>query len=135
MTKQRQAIIVGYALLTFGCGNSSQRGPETEAEQPVAVARAALSAPAPASTNFVSDGVSGIEAQPLATQKAYYLARAQSARQALETERAALSELDRRVSATTDQTQKTDLQRQADGLRALASARAARIAEWDAKAQ
>ena len=134
MNKHRQAIVVAYAVLAFGCGSTAQPASETEPEQPVAVQRAALTA-APPSTNFVSDGVSGIEAQPLATQKAYYLARAQSAKRALETERAALAELDRRVTATTNRTEKGDLQRQADQLRALTSARATRIAQWDAKAQ
>lgn len=126
------SLMVSLIALVVAC-----EAPEPSSVEPadVEVRAAPLTAADPAPVSFVSDGISPIEAQPIATQKAYYRARAMSARQALATERAALSELDRMAESARDATQRARFQQQASELRDLTAKREARIAAWDDKAK
>jgi hypothetical protein len=126
------SLMVSLIALVVAC-----EAPEPSSVEPadVEVRAAPLTAAGPAPVSFVSDGISPIEAQPIATQKAYYRARAMSARQALATERAALSELDRMAESARDATQRARFQQQASELRDLTAKREARIAAWDDKAK
>lgn len=126
------SLVVSLIALVVAC-----EATEPNAVEPadIVVRGAPLTAAGQAPVSFVSDGISPIEAQPIATQKAYYQARALSARQALATERAALSELDRMAASARDATQRVRFQQQASELRDLTVKREARIAEWDDKAK